>query len=124
MSAKTFLRFYHKIDIYTKTIVVNDAGQKTVSFTKASTIPAVFQANSSERRVVPYLENIDEYQFYISHQDASYISYDNRIFNVVDRYGTVLEEGPLEIVNIEKKTGFSGRLHHIYVNARRVAENG
>ena len=124
MSAKTFLRFYHKIDIYAKTTTVNDAGQKTVTFSKSATIPAVFQANASERRVVPYLENIDEYQFYVSYQDAEYISYDNRIFNVIDRHGNVLEAGPLEIVNIEKKTGFGGRLHHIFINARRVAESG
>lgn len=123
MSAKTFLRFYHKIDIYTKTVVVNDAGQKTVSFAKAATIPAVFQSSSSERRVSPYIENIDDYQFYVSYKDALYISYDNRILNVLDRYGNVLETGPLEIVNIEKKMGFGGRLHHIFVTARKVAED-
>lgn len=123
MSAKTFLRFYHQIDIHTKTITVNDAGQKTVSFSKAATIPAVFQSNSSERRVVPYIENIDEYQFYISYKDAEYISYNNRITNVKDRYGNIIETGPLEIVNIEKKMGFGGRLHHIFINTRRVVEN-
>lgn len=124
MSSGTYLRFYHQIDVYTKTTVVNAAGQKTVTFAKAATIPAVFQANASERRVVPYLENIDEYRFYVSHNDAGYISYNNRIFNVIDRHGNVLEAGPLEIVNIEKKTGFGGRLHHILINARRVAESG
>lgn len=123
MSARTYLRFYHKIDVYTKTVSTNDAGQKTIAFTKTATIPAVFQANSSERRVVPYIENIDEYQFYVSYQDAQYISYNNRIYNVVDRYGNVLEVGPLEIVNIEKKLGFSGRLHHVFINTRRVVEN-
>lgn len=123
MSAKTFLRFYHKIDIHAKTVVVNDAGQKTVSFAKEVTIPAVFQSSSSERRVSPYIENIDDYQFYVSYKDATYISYDHRILNVKDRYGNVLEAGPLEIVNIEKKMGFGGRLHHIFVTARKVAED-
>ena len=123
MSAKTFLRFYHKIDIYDKTITVNNAGQKTIAFSKAATIPAVFQSNSSERRIAPYIENIDDYQFYVSYQDSAYISYDNRILNVQDRYGNVLEAGPLEITNIEKKMGFGGRLHHIFVTARKVAED-
>lgn len=123
MSAKTFLRFYHKIDIYTKTIVVNEAGQKTISFSKAATIPAVFQSSSSERRVAPYIDNIDDYQFYVSYQDAAYISYNNRILNVKDRYGNVLETGPLEITNIEKKMGFGGRLHHIFITTRKVVEH-
>lgn len=123
MSAKTFLRFYHKVDVYTKTIVVNDAGQKTVSFAKAATIPAVFQSSSSERRVSPYIENIDDYQFYVSYKDAALISYDNRILNVKDRYGNILETGPLEITNIEKKMGFGGRLHHIFITTRKVAED-
>lgn len=124
MSAKTYLKFYHKIDIYKRTEAVNDAGQKAVSFAKTTTIPAFFQANASERRLTPYVANIDEFQFYVSYQDNQYITYGNRIYNVRDRYGNVIESGPLEIINIEKKIGFGGRLHHLFLNTRRVVENG
>lgn len=123
MSAKTFLRFVHKIDVYQKTTSNNAAGQKTISFSKTATIPAIFQAQRSERRIEPYIDNIDQYEFYISHQDAQYINYNNRIQNVVDRFGNVLETGPLEIISIRKYMGYKGRLRHFLITTRRVVEN-
>lgn len=123
MSAKTYLRFTHNIDIYQKTTTTNAAGQQIVTYTKSATIPAQFQSITSDRRIEPYVANIDEYEFYISYSDSSYISYNNRIQNVVDRYGSVIETGPLEIVNIQKYVGFGGRLHHLLVGTRRVIEN-
>lgn len=122
MTARTFLKFYHTVDIYQKFTEVNAAGQKTISFTKSATIPAIFQSGVSERRIEPYIENIDEYQFYISYQDVQYITYSNRIQNVRDREGNVIETGPLEIVSIRKQMGFGGRLHHLILGARRVVE--
>jgi hypothetical protein len=123
MSAKTYLRFVHKIDVYEKITSNNAAGQKTITFNKAATIPAVFQSQRSERRIEPYIDNIDQYEFYISHQDAQYITYNNRIQNVTDRAGVVLESGPLEIISIRKYMGYKGKLHHYLITTRRVVEN-
>lgn len=123
MAAKTYLRFVHTVDVYQKISSTNAAGQKTVTFTKLATIPASYQSGVSERRIEPYIENIEEYKFYVSYQDTSVISYSNRISNVKDRYGNVIETGPLEIISIRKQMGFGGRLHHLIVGARRVVEN-
>jgi hypothetical protein len=123
MAAKTYLRFVHTVDVYQKISSTNDAGQKTVTFTKLATIPASYQSGVSERRIEPYIENIEEYKFYVSYQDTNVISYSNRISNVKDRYGNVIETGPLEIISIRKQMGFGGRLHHLIVGARRVVEN-
>jgi hypothetical protein len=123
MAAKTYLRFVHTVDVYQKISSTNDAGQKTVTFTKLATIPASYQSGVSERRIEPYIENIEEYKFYVPYQDTNVISYSNRISNVKDRYGNVIETGPLEIISIRKQMGFGGRLHHLIVGARRVVEN-
>jgi hypothetical protein len=123
MAAKTYLRFVHTVDIYQKIIDVNAAGQKTITFTKSATIPASYQSGVSERRIEPYIQNIEEYKFYISYQDAGYVTYNNRILNVKDRNGNVIETGPLEITSIRKQMGFGGRLHHLILGARRVVEN-
>lgn len=123
MSAKTYLKFVHTVDVYQKTTSVNAAGQKTITFAKSATIPASYQSGVSERRIEPYIQNIEEYKFYISYQDTNVISYNNRILNVKDRYGNVIETGPLEIISIRKQMGFGGRLHHLVVGARRVVEN-
>lgn len=123
MSNGTFVIFPHKIDVYTKSITTSAAGQRTVSYAKAATIKAFFQPISSERRISPYTDNIDEYQFFVSNRDSSYISYENRIQNIVDRSGTVIYSSPLEIINIVKQPGISGKINYLQLVARVVVEN-
>jgi uncharacterized protein YneR len=123
MSNGTFLKLPHKIDVYTKTISVNAAGQRATTYTKAGTVQALYQAMSSERRTYPYTDNIDEIEFYISYKDLVYASYSNRIINVVDRYGNVIEVGPVEIVNIHKQIGLNGKVRQILLTCRKVVEN-
>ena len=123
MSNGTFLKLPHKIDVYTKTISVNAAGQRVTTYTKAGTVQALYQAMSSERRTYPYTDNIDEIEFYISYKDLTYASYSNRIRNVVDRYGNVIEVGPVEIVNIHKQIGLNGKVRQILLTCRKVVEN-
>lgn len=123
MSNGTFLKLPHEIDVYTKTVSVNAAGQRATNYTKAGTIKALYQAMSSERRTYPYTDNIDEIEFYISYKDATYASYSNRIKNVVDKYGNVIEVGPVEIVNIHKQIGFNGKVRQVLLTCRKVVEN-
>jgi hypothetical protein len=123
MSRGTYLPLSHSIDVYTRTTSVNDAGQKTMSYTKAGTIKAFFQSMSSERRTYPYIDNVDEIEFYISHKDQSYAIYNNRIQNVVDRFGNVIESGPVEIINIHKQTGLNGKVRQVLLTCRKVVEN-
>jgi hypothetical protein len=122
MSEKTYLRFPHKIGVYTKSVEVNNAGQRVTTFVYNSDIKALFQSVSSERRIAPYNANIDEFQFYISHTNSLLADYGNRIENVRDRYSNVIEAGPFEIINIEKKMGFNGKVNHILLTARKVVE--
>jgi hypothetical protein len=122
VSYGTFLRFPHTIDIYTRKTIVNPAGQRTVQYSFQATIDAMFQSISSERRVAPYIDNVDEFQFYIPAVYSSYADYGSRISNVLDRYSEVIEAGPFEIINIQKKIGFNSRVTHILLTARKVVE--
>lgn len=123
MSNGTFLKLPHKIDVYTKTTSTNAAGQRTTTYSIAGTIQALYQAMSSERRTYPYTDNIDEIEFYISYKDSTYASYSNRIQNVIDRYGNVIETGPVEIVNIHRQVGLNGKVRQVLLTCRKVVEN-
>lgn len=123
MAGTSLLTLPHKVDVYTKTITVSAAGQRAVQYSKAATIKTFFQPISSEKRVSPYIDNIDEYQFFISPKDASYISYENRFQNVVDRKQEVIYSHPLEIINIVKQPGITGKINYLQVVARVVVEN-
>jgi hypothetical protein len=125
MSNGTYLRFNHSCDIYRRVIEVNDAGQKRASFPLSKTsMPCAFQTISSERRIAPYVDNVDEFQLIVPHLFQNFISYQGRVENVKDRYGNVIEKGPFEIIQIEKKTGFNSKVHHVIVTIRLVVENG
>lgn len=123
MSNGTLLKLPHKVDIFTKSITTSVAGQRTVTYTKAGTIKTLFQPINSERRTSPYIDNIDEYQFFVSYRDSSLISYENRMQNVIDRYGNPVYSTPLEIINIVKQPGISGKINYLQLIARVVVEN-
>lgn len=125
MSFGTFLRFNHTCNVYNRVVTVTDAGQKLATFnlTKQS-MPCAFQTVSSERRVAPYIDNVDEFQVIVPHMFQSFISYQGRIEDISDRYGNVIEAGPFEIIQIEKKTGFNSKVHHVVATIRLVVENG
>ena len=36
--------------------------------------------------------------------------------------GTVIEVGPLEILNVEKKLGISGKINHLFAQVTKVKE--
>ena len=66
MSNGLFVKLPHKLDVYTKTVSYNSAGQRTMSYSKAATIQAMYQSVDSARRTYPYVANIDEVEFFIS----------------------------------------------------------
>jgi hypothetical protein len=50
------------------------------------------------------------------------IDFSKRLYNVTDRFGNVLETGPIEITSIVKVPGFYGKIHHIEVSGYRVVD--
>jgi len=125
MAYKSFLRFSQTADIYTKQTVISAAGQKTFTFTLSATVPINIQspqASGSDKRVVPYQEFIAIHEMIVPGMYADNIDYQNRIQNIKDRYGNVLEIGPFEIVSIQPKFGFNGKKHHILATIRKVVE--
>lgn len=127
MSHNSYLRFIQTGDVYEKTITVSPAGQKVYSFNMVTTIPLHFQSPSTQttggdRRLNPYVENIAVYEIIVPESYSQYVTYDNRIYNIKDRYGNVIEAGPYEILALQPKFGWSGRRHHVCAIVRRVVE--
>lgn len=125
MAYQTYLRFRHKADIYSRTVTENNSGQKIASWSLgASDIPCSWQPVASERRVTPYLENVEEYEIVVPHSYESYFGYGYRVQNIKDRYGNVLAAGPFEVVEILRRAGYNGKLSHILVRIRLAVEIG
>ena len=123
MAHGTFLRFHQTCDSYRRVVEVNDAGQKIGSFSLTyENIPCVMRPSPSQRKIQPYIDSVDEFQIIVPSDYHKYFTYKGRVGNVSDRYGEVVEEGPFEIFQIERKTGFNGRVAHTYITLRKVVE--
>lgn len=127
MAVKGYLRYVQTGEVYAKTVTTNAAGQKVASFALAQTVPMHFQSPSTQttggdRRLAPYVENIAVYEAIVAGEYDSIINYENRVQNIKDRFGNVVEEGPFEIVAIQPKFGWGGKKHHICAILRRVVE--
>ena len=119
---QTFFHFPNTVEVHTKTTTVSAAGQKKASFSLNSTIKVHAQSGSGDRRISGYIAEVDSYTIIFSHEDSSLVKYENRLKNLKDRDGTVIEAGPLEMISIEKKLGMSGKLNHIITNVTKVKE--
>ena len=119
---QTCLTFPNTVEVHTKTITTSAAGQRKASFTLNSTVNVRVQSGSGSRTTSGYISEVDSYTMTFSHEDKALIIYDNRLKNLKDRDGTVIEVGPLEILNVEKKLGISGKINHLVAQITKVKE--
>ena len=119
---QTYLNFPNTVEVHTKTITTSAAGQRKASFGLNSTVNVRVQSDSGSRTTSGYLAEADSYTVIFSHEDKALVTYANWLKNLKDRDGTVIEVGPLEILNVEKKLGISGKINHLFAQVTKVKE--
>jgi len=119
---QTYLRFPNTVEVHTKTVTTNAAGQRKAAFALDSTINVQVQSGSGSRTLSGYIAEVDSYKIIFSHEDKALVIYNNRLKNLKDRDGTVIEAGPLEMLDIEKKIGVSGKVNHLIAQVAKVKE--
>jgi hypothetical protein len=123
MAYGTFLKFHHRIDIYSKTTEVSAAGQRSVSFVFSESIPVFAQQSSSESLNNPYVANFEQLDLFVPKEYLDKVSYSIRLKNLKDRYNNVIDGSFFEVISIQKKMQFNGKVHHITIGAKKVVEN-
>ena len=119
---QTYLNFPNTVEVHTKTITTSAAGQRKASFGLNSTVNVRVQSGSGSRTTSGYLAEADSYTVIFSHEDKALVTYANRLKNLKDRDGTVIEVGPLEILNVEKKMGISAKINQLFAQVTKVKE--
>lgn len=123
MAYGTFIKFHHRMDIYSKTTTVNAAGQRAVSFAYNKTIPVFAQWTQSDIVNQPYLGNFEQLEIFVPKNYVNEMSYDIRLKDLKDRYGATIDNQYYEVVGVQKKMQFNGKVHHCVVGLRKVVED-
>ncbi len=123
MSHGTFLKFHHTVEIYTKKRTTNAAGQRYATLKYNCTIPAHAQWIQSNTINQPYQGTYDQLELFIPKNFVDLVGYEIRFKNIKDRYGNIIDESYYEVMGIEKKMQFSGKVHHAIVSVKRVIED-
>lgn len=83
-------------------------------------IPCVFLYLATDEVTTPAAEWEDIIEVVIG--DKIEPKYTDKIKNISDRYGKIIEKGPLEIIGIKRYVGFQGELHHYRIRTRRMKD--
>jgi hypothetical protein len=123
-SSRSHIPFAHKIDVYSRVSTRNDMGQENASWnlqTENQYCSYVPSASSTAIRTSPTIEEADYFTIFFPH-DAN-ISYTTRLKNLrVAVGGESIDSRWLQIMQIDKHVGFSGRIQHIQVRVKTVIE--
>lgn len=120
-----YVNYAHRVDIYEKSSTTTAAGQRKATWAiadaqiKCAYIPKV---SDLRNRMVGTTYNTDQIIAFFF-PPTSNIDFDNRLYNVKDQYGNILEAGPIEITSIVKAPFIDGKIHHIEVAGFKVMED-
>ena len=123
MTYGTFFKFHHTIELFSKQETVSPAGQLKHSFVFKDAIPAIVEYERIENLNSPYIANFDEINILIPKNFIDIINYNLRIKNIKDRYSNIIDSSYFDILSINKKMQYSGKVHHIVIRARKVVES-
>lgn len=122
MPRSSYVRFRHRCDILSKTFKTNDTGQKMPTWSVLYSDRRCFATPSSMRasiRVVPTTEQGDYLTFYVTPDTE--IAYGTRVKDIKYK-NEVIYEGPYEVQDVKKMTGFTGAVQFIEILLKRVVE--
>lgn len=116
----TYLVMKHKCTFNTYTETSNAAGQKVYSATPSvtKTVRCQFLYLATDNKTTPVEENEDIIEILVGDDIAP--TYKQQIVNIKNKYGTIIEAGPLEIIGIKKYAGYGGKLHHYRLRTRKM----
>jgi hypothetical protein len=123
MSFGTYIKFHHSIDVYLKHRTLNAAGQRYATLSYSETIPVFAQWSQSSIVNQPYQGTIDQLELFIPKNYIEKVNYEIRFKDLKDRYGNVIDSSYYEVMGIEKRMQFSGKVHHSVVSLKRVIED-
>ena len=121
---RSYIRFAHKVDLYTKITTKNDMGQNKAAWNlsvNGQVCSYVPSGSSTAIRITPSVEEADYFTVYFPH-DAD-VNYSTRFKDLRVIVGEeVIESKWMQVIQIDKHISFTGQLQHLQVKLKSVIE--
>lgn len=110
----------YKATITRKVLDTDRAGQVIVTgYSTVSTIKCLFMTTSGNKRTAMREDYEEVIVFYL--EPTADIDEGDRVINITNKLGTVVEAGPFEVLSVKKMPGLNGRIHHITCKLRGLS---
>ena len=106
----------YRAEIYIKIKFFNDSGQERSDWKLDRMIKCDFMPSRAEERLVGRVQNPTSF---LKFTNDINVKNDNQIRNIKDRYDTVIDEGPFNVIGIREHRGWS-RMSHLTINSQKV----
>jgi hypothetical protein len=119
------MNYQHTADIYEKTTTVSPAGQRVAAWSVVeSGIKCAYLAKNTSFKNFMMGNTMEHDQIISMFFPPSYIlDFSNRLYNIKDKFGNIIEEGPIEITAVVKCPMPNGKIHHIEISGYKVIES-
>lgn len=119
----SYFRYIHKCTVKSRIKTTNAAGQRVASWSSIRYLdaPCWYSTRSGAVRAAPVVEYQETISLIVP-AEIEVSEYD-RIYDIKDRDGNILDAGPFEVVSTLTKTNFYGRKHHTCLIIRHVMDN-
>lgn len=119
-----YMNWLFTAELHSKTVEESVSGQRIPTWTLQEVSDCQYLPRTSATgygRDAPTYENNERILFMFPSNIN--VEYGQRIKNIKDRYGNIIEAGALQIDSISPQPGFDGRIHHLNVLTTMVMES-
>ena len=114
----TYVPYSYRVDVYKKNPAFDyDSGESTETFDFDRTVRCNYMPSRGEERLVGRLQNPHSYILWLDEP----VDYEDQLRNLKDKYGTVIEDGPFNVIAVKAFSGYS-KIHYYEVNAQAVLD--
>ncbi len=115
-----FFPLAFKATITRQVTETNRSGQVVVTgYSEVETIKCLFLTTSGNKRTA-MREDFEEVLVFYAEATAD-IDEGDRIIDIKNRSGVVVEEGPFEVLSVKKVANLSGSIHHLTCKLKGLA---
>lgn len=114
-----FFPLSYKCSLRRKQIAESRSGQQEAEWVEVQTPRCLYLEVSGNKQAQSRQEFQGIYAFYA--EPSCIIDEGDRVYDILNKFGEVVEPGPLEVLSVSRTPGPFGKIHHVTCKLRGVS---